>query len=163
MTNYSFFANSAQLQVNVGATECPVAALRNVSFTPRYEHAELRGIESTHRLAVAKYNLDVDVRCEYAMWDVQTDYILSSFLNGAFLTSPTAAPATDANDAGYRAKVALFNITATVYDTTRAQYMTATIYNVYFNDVPMELNENTYMQRNLTGKGESISYMYKSA
>jgi hypothetical protein len=56
----------------------------------------------------------------------------------------------------------MFNITATVYDTTRAQYMTATIYNVYFNDIPMELNENTYMQRNLTGKGESISYMYKS-
>jgi len=151
------------LQLNIGATECPVAALRNVSFTPGYEIAELRGIETTHILARAKYNYKVDVRCEYAMWDTETDYILSSFMNGAYLASPTSTTATDADTAGYRSKCALFTLTATIYDTSRAKYLTATIYNVSFPEIPMELNENSYMSRALAGTGESISYMYSSA
>ena len=163
MTNYSWFANSASLQVNIGATECPVAALRNVTFTPHYEIAELYGMESTHILGRAKYQLSVDVKCEYSMWDSQTDYILSSFLNGAYLASPTSTAATDADTAGYRAKCAVFNITATVYDTTRAKYFTATVYNVYFNDVPFELRENEFITRALAGKGESVAILYSTA
>ncbi len=97
------------------------------------------------------------------MWDTNTDYVLSSFLNGAYLAAPTAAVATDANDAGYRAKCAVFNITATVYDITRAKYVTATVYNVYFNEIPWELRENEFVSRNLSGKGESVSFLYSSA
>ena len=163
MTYYSWFANSAQLEVTIGGTICPVAALRNVTMTPHYEVAELYGMESTHRKAACKYQLSVDVKCEYAMWDSDTDYIMASFLNGAYLASPTTAVATDADTAGYRAKCALFNITATVYDTTRAKYKTATVYNVYFNEVPDELRENEYITRNLTGKGESYAVLYSTA
>lgn len=163
MTYYSWFANSAQLQINIGATVCPVAALRNVTMTPHYEVADLYGMESTHRLAAAKYQLSVDVKCEYAMWDSASDYIMASFLNGAYLASPTSAAATDADTAGYRAKCAMFNITATVYDTTRAKYKTATIYNVYFNEIPDDLRENEFITRAMTGKGESYAYLYTDA
>lgn len=163
MTNYSWFSNSAQLQITIGATICPVAALRNVTMTPHYEVADLYGMESTHRLAAAKYQLGVDVRVEYAMWDTTTDYIMASFLNGAYLASPTSTAATDADTAGYRSKCAFFNITATVYDTTRAKYKTATVYNVYFNDIPDDLAENSYVTRNMTGKGESYAYLYTDA
>jgi len=163
MTDYSWFANSAQLQVTIGGTICPVAALRNVTMTPHYEVAELYGMESTHRKAACKYQLSVDVKCEYAMWDTTTDYIMASFLNGAYLASPTSTAATDADAAGYRSKCALFNITATVYDSTRAKYKTATVYNVHFTDVPDELAENSFITRNLTGKGESYAYLYSDA
>jgi len=163
MTEYSWFANSAQLQVTIGGTVCPVAALKNVTMTPRYEVAELYGIESTHRKAACKYQLSVDVKCEYAMWDTAADFILSSFLAGGYAASPTSTAATDADAAGYRAKCALFNITATVYDSTRAKYKTATVYNVYLNEVPDELRENEFITRNLTGKGESYAYLYSDA
>lgn len=159
MTNYSWFANSASLMVTIGATNCPVGAIKGVTFTPKYEIAELYGMESTHRQAVAKYQLSVDVKCDYAMWDTDTDFILSSFLSGAYAASPTST-ATDVNTACQRAKCALFNITATVYDTTCAKYMTATIYNIYFGEIPFELRENEYITRNLTGKGESIAICY---
>lgn len=163
MANQSWFANSAQLQVTIGATAASVAALRNVRFVPRYEHAELYGIESTHRKAVCKYQYSVDVTCEYAMWDPNTDYVLSSFINGAYLAPPCdTTSATDADTACYRSKVAMFNITATIYDTTCGTTMTATAYNVYFTEVPaVDLTENGYMSRNLSGKAESFSYMYK--
>jgi hypothetical protein len=163
MSNQSWFANSAQLQVTIGATAASVAALRNVRFVPRYEHAELYGIESTHRKAVCKYQYSVDVTCEYAMWDPSTDYILSSFINGAYLAPPCdTTTATDADTACYRSKVALFTITGTVYDTSCGTTMTATAYNVYFPEVPaIDLTENGYMSRNLSGKAESFAYMYK--
>ena len=162
MASQSWFANSAQLQVMIGATACSVAALRNVRMTPRYEHAELYGIESTHRKAVAKYQYSVDVACEYAMWDPSTDYMLSSFLNGAYAAAPAdTAAATDADTACYRSKVAVFNITATLYDTTCSTTLTATAYNVYFPEMPaVDMTENGFMSRNLSGKGESFSYRY---
>lgn len=163
MTEYSWFANSAQLQVTIGGTVCPVAALKNVTMTPRYEVAELYGIESTHIKARAKYQLSVDVRCEYAMWDSASDFILSSFLNGGYAASPTSGVATDNDSAGWRSKCALFNITATVYDSTRAKYKTATVYNVHFNEISDELAEDSFITRNLTGKGESYAYSYKDA
>lgn len=162
MANQSWFANSASLTMTIGATVCSVAALKNVRFVPRYEHAELYGIESTHRRAVCKYNYSVDVTCEYAMWDPSTDYMLSSFINGAYLAPPCdTAGATDADTACYRSKVAMFNITATMYDTTCGTTMTATAYNVYFADMPaMDMSENAFMSRNLSGKAESFAYKY---
>lgn len=159
MTNYSWFANSGSMSVLIGATVCPVAALKNITFTPKFEHAELYGMESTHRQAVAKYQLSVDVKCEYAMWDTSTDFILSSFLSGSYAAAPSST-ATDVNTACARAKVALFNLVATVYDTTCAKHMTATIYNIYFPEIPWELRENEYIVRNLAGKGESIAICY---
>ena len=159
MTYYSWFSNSASAVLTIGGTVTPVAALRNVSFTPHYETAELYGIESTHRKAVAKYQLSVDCKIEFAMWDTSADYILSSLLAGAYAASPTSV-ATDVDTACARSKCALFNMTATVWDTTCAKYLTATVYNVYFNEVPWELRENEYISRNLSGKGESVSFLY---
>lgn len=160
MTNTGWFANSAQLQMVSGATIASVAALRNVRFTPKYEVAELRGIESLLRQAVAKYNYEVDVAFEFAMWDGTADIVLYSMLKGANTTQSGAAQLDDS--VGYRSKVATFNITATVYDHTRSNYFTATIYDVYFSEIPYELRENEWISRNMSGKGASMMLVYAS-
>jgi len=158
MTNYSWFANSANLTLTIGGTPIPVAALRNVSFTPHFETAELYGMESLLRQGVAKYQHSVDVKCEFAMWDTENDYVLNSVLAGGYSTTATTL------DTGCaRAKCALFNITATVYDTTCAKKLTATIYDVYFNDVPFELRENEFISRSLAGKGKLMQLTYANA
>lgn len=155
MTNYAFFANSATLSLMIGATSCPVAALKNVSFTPRYEISELYGMESTHIRARAKYALKVDVACEFAMWDTDQDYVMRSFLNGGYSSTN---PATDNDTACTRSKVALFTVSASVGDSTCSRVMWATAYNVAFPEVPFELRENEWITRGLRGVGESISY-----
>jgi hypothetical protein len=158
MTNTGWFANSAQLQMTSGATIASVAAIRNIRFTPKTEVAELRGIESGFRLAAAKYNFEVDVSFEYAMWDATSDIVLYSFMKGANTTQSGAAQFDDS--AGYRSQVATFNITATIYDHTRSNYFTATIYNVYFGEIPYELRENEWISRNMSGKGASMMLTY---
>ena len=158
MANTGWFANSAALQITSGATIANVAALRNVKFSPKFEVADLRGIESLYRLAEAKYNYEVDVSFEFAMWDASADIVLYSFLKGENITQTGAATLDDTS--GYRSQVATFNITATVYDHTNASYFTATIYNIYFNEIPYELRENEWISRNMTGKGKSMALVY---
>jgi hypothetical protein len=155
MANYAWFANSADMTVTVGATTFSVAALKNVSFTPRYEIAELYGMESTHVQARAKYALKVDVGFEYAMWDCDNDYVLGSVLNGEYSIT---TPATDDDTASLRNKCALFNVTATHYDSTRSRKITATAYNVVFPEIPYEMRENEYISRNMRGTGESVAF-----
>jgi hypothetical protein len=156
MATDSFFANSASLNMTIGATSVTVAALKNVSFTPKYEIAELYGIESTHVRARNKYQLKVDTKVEYAMWDADLDYVMYAFLGGQY-TAPTGV-ATDSDAAGLRSQCPLFNITATVYNTGRTRTITATAYNVVFAEVPFELRENEYITRNLAGSAESVSF-----
>lgn len=158
MTNTGWFANSASLTMTSGATIANVAALRNVRFTPKYEVAELRGIESLLRQAVAKYNYEVDVSFEYAMWDATADIVLYSMLKGGNTTQSGNAELD--NTASFRSKVATFNIVATVYDHNRTNYFTATIYDVYFTEIPYELRENEWISRNMSGKGASMVLSY---
>jgi hypothetical protein len=143
-----------------GATIANVAAIRNVKFTPKVETAELRGIESLYRQAVAKYNYEVDVSFEFAMWDATADIVLYSFLKGENTTQSGAAALDDT--AGYRSQVATFNITATVYDHARSNYFVATIYDVFFNEIPYELRENEWISRNMSGKGASMMLTYST-
>jgi len=155
MAMYAFFANSANLQITIGGTTATVGAIKNVSFTPRYEIAELYGMESTHIKARAKYALKVDVACEYAMWDTDYDFMLRSFLNGAYNNTN---PATDNDSACTRAKCAMFNISASVGDANCDRYIWATAYNVVFPDMTFELRENEWITRALKGTGESVSF-----
>lgn len=156
MTDLAWFANSGTLTVTIGATTFSVAALQNVSFTPKYETVPLYGMESTHRKAVARHSLSVDVKFKYAMWNPDADIILGSVLNGEYL-SPTGV-ATDADTAGLRSKLAVFNVVATQIDSTRARQVTATAYNVYFDSLPWEMTQNEWIVRDLTGVGESVAF-----
>jgi len=161
MAQDSFFANSGSLNMTIGATSVSVAALKNVAFTPKYEIAELYGMESTHVKARNKYQLKVDTKVEYAIWDPDLDYILYAFLGGEY-TAPTGV-ATDSDAAGLRSKCALFNITATVYNTSRNRTITATAYNVVFPEIPFELRENEYIVRNLGGSAEAVAFSTATA
>lgn len=160
MTNYCWFANSAALQMYNGATLVTVGAIKNVKFTPKFEIAELRGMESIKRQCVAKYNFEVDVSFEYGMWDTAADVVLWGMLQGGNVAGSTGVGTLD-DTANYRNKVATFNIVATIFDTTNAATLTATVYNVYFTEIPFELRENEYITRNMTGKGAAIAFATK--
>lgn len=155
MTAYSFFANSASLEVKAGATAVTVAALKGVTMTPRFEIVDLYGMESALRQAVVKHSMKVDVECKYAMWDPDTDNIMAAVLMGD--AQATTNPATINDTATYRNTLGLFTITATVKDTTLAKTLTATAWDVYFDSVPFEFNENEFMVRNLKGTAKSFS------
>jgi hypothetical protein len=163
MTNYCWFANSASIKMYNGgdtsATAVTVGALKNVKFSPKFEIAELRGMESIMRQCIAKYNYEVDVSFEYAMWDSTADVILFGMLAGGNVAESTGVGTID-DTAAYRNKVATFTIEATVYDTTNSATMTATAYGVYFTEIPFELRENEYISRNMSGKARSIAFGY---
>lgn len=164
MANLSWFANSASVDITVGATTNVIAALKNVSIKPHFEVTELYGVGGIHRAAAWRHTYSVDVSCEYAMWATDAEYLLSSFLAGGYLASPqTTTFATDENLEGQREKVAIFNITASVWDTSNCdRKMSATVYGVYFNDMSvMDVSENGFVTRNISGKGESVAFYYK--
>ena len=116
-------------------------------------------MESVFPQARNKHTFKVDAKCEYAMWDPAADYIMASFLNGAYSSSTTGV-----NDAaGYRASCATFDITATVYNTSLASTMTLKAISVVFPEIPMELRENEYISRNLAGTGAQFTITYGSA
>jgi hypothetical protein len=161
MTNYCWFANSASVQMYTDCgTVVNMGAIKNLKFSPKFEIAELRGMESIMRKCVAKYNYEVDVSFEYAMWDPAADLVLWSMLAGRGAANTTSAVGKIDDDAAYRNKVATFNITATIYDTTSSSTITATVYHVYFTEIPFELRENEYISRNMTGKGASVEFGY---
>jgi len=89
------------------------------------------------------------------MWDCDNDYVLGSVLNGEYSIT---TPATDDDTASLRNKCALFNVTATHYDSTRSRKITATAYNVVFPEIPYEMRENEYISRNMRGTGESVAF-----
>lgn len=159
--NVSWFANSASLGITNGATIVQVAAIRNIKFTPHFEIAELYGMESLKRQGAARHTHSVDVAIEFAMWDPTADVMLASYLQGANVAAANANT-TVLNDSGCRSKTATFHIVATLQDTACASKFVATIYDVYFNDVPMELRENEFMSRNMAGKGASVWLTYSA-
>ena len=163
MTNSAWFANSAALTVTTGATTTTLAALKNVSFNPHFDVTELYAVGGIHRVALSRSNYYVDFKCAYAMWDSSAESLLSSYLAGGYLGTPDAnSVATDENLSGQREKVATMDITITVNDSSSAKKMTATIYSCYFNDIPFEADEGQFISRNLTGKGESMSFHYSA-
>jgi hypothetical protein len=159
MVNVCWFSNSATIRRLSGGTSVPVGALKNVKFIPRFKFTELRGMETIYRHCVSKYDYEVDVEFSYAMWDSNADILLWSFLKGDNVADTTDVGTVD-DTANYRSKCALFNIEATINDTTGASTITATVYNVYFKEIPVELIENEYISRACTGKGKSISFYY---
>ena len=159
MVNACWFSNSATIRLLSGGTSVPVGALKNVKFIPRFKFTELRGMETIYRHCVSKYDYEVDVEFSYAMWDSGADLLLWSFLKGDNVADTTEVGSVD-DTANYRSKCALFNIEATVNDTTGSSTLTATVYNVYFKEIPVELIENEYISRACTGKGNAISFYY---
>ena len=159
MVNVCWFSNSATIRLLSGGTSVPVGALKNVKFIPRFKFTELRGMETIYRHCVSKYDYEVDVEFSYAMWDSGADLLLWSFLKGDNVADTTEVGSVD-DTANYRSKCALFNIEATVNDTTGSSTLTATVYNVYFKEIPVELIENEYISRACTGKGNAISFYY---
>jgi hypothetical protein len=161
--NTSWFANSAALVViplnSAGApqTAVTVGVLKGVEMTPKFEIAELYGMESIKRRAVQRYNMKVDVSCKFAMWDPTADTIGWSILNGSYLATAT----TGVNDgSGQRNQVAMFTIVATVKDTANLNSMTLTATNVYFDSLPLSLTENEFIVRDLKGTASDITVVY---
>lgn len=147
MVAKGWFANSAAISLN-GAT---VGALRNVKMTPQNEVTDIYGLGSILREKAVRHTFSVDVGVEFAMWDSSADDILEGFIAGS--TSGDGSTA-DNNTVG------LFTIIATIKSHDGSNTMTMTASSVYFSNISVEVRENEWISRNLTGKGKTLTIAY---
>jgi hypothetical protein len=147
MTAKGWFANSASISLN-GAT---VGALRHVRMTPKAELEEIYGMGTILREKAVKFNFGVDVSVEYAMWDSSSDDLMNGFLAGATTGSGSV---TDTIDCGE------FTISAQVKNSNNTSTMTITASGVVFSEITVELKENEWMSRNISGKGSNFTIAY---
>lgn len=160
----AFFANYGSMTLTVASEdgtnpEVEIAALKNVSITPKYETVTLFGMERVTRAAVAKHSLAVDVALEVAMWNPDLDYILRGVLLGrvASVASDNKITRTNINNPAFKNKVARFTISMEMIDTDKSRKVIVTASDVYFESVPYEMKENEFISRNLSGTGKSVS------
>jgi len=156
----AFFANYGSMTLviadDLGAdsTEVEVAALKGITITPKFEHVTLFGMERVTRAAVAKHSLAVDVSVEVAMWNPDSDIILQGVLLGHETDDDITED--NMNNVNWKNKVARFNITMAMLDTDGEKTVTLKAEDVYFESVPYEMKENTFISRSLSGTGTSI-------
>lgn len=157
----AFFADYGTMTLTVASdngtkAEVPVAAIKGVSITPKYEHVSLFGMERVTRAAVAKHSLTVDVSMEVAMWDPDNDIVLQGVMLGHFATG---SPITEdnINDPAWKNKVARFQITSEMIDTDAERKVVLVASDVYFESVPYEMKEHEFISRSLSGTGKSVS------
>lgn len=160
MAVLSWFANSAELTISSGGSDVPVGVLKEVTFTPQFEHVPLYGLGSVKRQAIAKHTFKVGIKAKYAMWDPEADYIAWSVLKG---TNTTDEQTGVDDSAQYRSSVATFSISAVLYDSKRTKKVTVTTTGVYFTSIPFGLTENEWVVRELEGEGSDFTMVYGSA
>lgn len=146
MGNVAWFANNAQLNMTSIGT---VAALKGITLEPKYELVDLYGMEDLRRAAVARHSLKVSISVKYAKWDAANDTIFNSVIGTDFTSASKNVPA-------------MFNLTATFGSIPAStgetiQWMTATVSDIVFEGVPMNMNENEFIVRELSGTGSMLT------
>jgi hypothetical protein len=138
MAAVSWFANSANLTL----TGVTIAALKGVTIEPKYEMVELFGMEDTERAAIARHSLKVPITVKYAKWDASADTLFTSVIGVAGTST-----ATNRNIAP------VFTMTASFRSSDGSQYQTYTVTDVVFDGVPINMSENEFVTRDLSGTG----------
>jgi len=152
-TAKTYFANRATLTVNDGSTDHVLAALHGVEITPHWEHIEEYAMDSILREDVARVKAKVDVKIKYAKFNpIVTEWWQMQVLAG----SNTGADGTMADTNN----VATFAVTGLVTDglASGAQKLQAAVAGVYFESLPLVLQENQFIQHDLSGVGRTIVF-----
>lgn len=146
----AWFANSAKISVrDPDGNPLVLGALRGVTVEPKYELVELYGMEDLRRAGVARHSMKVAVTVKYAKWDAGADTIFNQVIGSDFTGASKNVPG-------------MFNITATfrsIPATTgeSIQYQTWEISDVVFEGVPINMQENEFMTRDLSGSGKRVT------
>lgn len=141
-TAVSWFANSAQLTL----TGVTIAALKGVTVEPKYELVELYGMEDTERAAVARHSLKVAVTVKYAKWDATADTLFNQVV-GVAGTSTSAT----------RNIAPVFTMTASFKSSDGSQFQKYTVTDVVFDGIPVNMSENEFITRELSGTGAMVT------
>lgn len=142
MANVAWFANNASLNMTGIGT---VAALKGVTIEPKYETAELYGMEDLRVAARARHSLKVAVSVKYAKWDATNDTVFNTVIGTDFDSATKNIPAMFTMTATFR------SMPATAGETQQTQVYT--ISDIIFEGVPINMNENEFIVRELSGTG----------
>jgi hypothetical protein len=145
----AWFANSAVITVTGNAGALTVGALKGVTVEPKYELVELYGMEDLRRAGVARHSMKVAVTVKYAKWDAGADTIFNEVIGTDFTGASKNVPAM------FQITAAFKSIPATAGETIQSQ--TFTVSDVVFDGVPINLQENEFMTRDLSGTGKRVT------
>lgn len=146
----AWFANSAAITVtDPNGVNLIVGALRGVTVEPKYELVELYGMEDLRRRGVARHSLKVAVTVKYAMWDASSDTIFNTVIGTDFTGDSKNVPPM------FQISAVFKSIPATAGEAI--QTATYTVSDVVFEGVPININENEFMTRDLSGTGKNAS------
>lgn len=120
-----------------------VAALQGITIEPKFELVKLYGMEDLRRAAIARHSLDVAITVKYAKWDASNDTIFNDVIGSDFTSISKNLPA-------------MFTLTATFASmkttaTDTVQYQEYTVSDIVFEGVPINMNPNEFIIRELTG------------
>lgn len=157
MSTTTFFGNMARLSV-VSYDGTPItnvlSVLRGLECNISWEVAELYGTDSILRVDEAKYGLKVEVKIKYSKWDpgITTDW-LTNLLNPVSGGAGGGGTVADVNQT-YIDK-AMFTILG-----TNGEYLYIECDRVYWDNFPINLAENDFVIRDLTGHAQTAIVTY---
>ena len=149
MVAVAWFANNASLDFkDKDGTSLTIAALQGITVEPKYEMVELYGMEDLRRASVARHSLKVNVTVKYAKWDAAADTIFNQVVGSDF-TSATK------NVAPMFSLVASFkSLPASAGENQQTQ--TYTVSDIVFDGVPINMNQNEFITREMSGTGRMV-------
>jgi hypothetical protein len=154
--NSTFFANKGVITV-AGTSGSPssvtLAVVKDCEVNITAEHVPLYGWGSVMRQAVARHTLRVGVKIAFCKFSPAVSGSGASPWFPFWIINPTTGDGTTADT--NTAKV--FTVTMN-FTNESGENLLATISNVYFQNFPLKLTENTWMRVDLDGEGSGVTF-----
>ena len=149
MVAVAWFANNASLDFkDKNGTSLTIAALQGITVEPKYEMVELYGMEDLRRAAVARHSLKVNVTVKYAKWDAAADTIFNQVVGSDFTSATKNVPPMFSLTESFK------SLPASAGETQQTQ--TYTVSDIVFDGVPINMNQNEFITREMSGTGRMV-------
>ena len=150
MVAVAWFANNASLDFkDKDNTSLTIAALQGITVEPKYEMVELYGMEDLRRASVARHSLKVNVTVKYAKWDAAADTIFNQVVGSDFTSATKNVPPMFSLTATFK------SLPASAGETQQTQ--TYTVTDIVFDGVPINMNQNEFITREMSGTGRMVT------
>jgi len=146
----AWFANNASLDFkDKDGASLTIAALQGITVEPKYEMVELYGMEDLRRASVARHSLKVNVTVKYAKWDASADTIFNQVVGSDFTSATKNVPPMFSLVASFQ------SLPASAAETQQSQ--TYTVSDIVFDGVPINMNQNEFITREMSGTGRMVT------
>jgi hypothetical protein len=145
----AWFANNASLDFkDKDGASLTIAALQGITVEPKYEMVELYGMEDLRRASVARHSLKVNVTVKYAKWDAAADTLFNQVVGSDFTSASKNIPPMFSLVAAFK------SLPASAGESQQTQ--TYTVSDIVFDGVPINMNQNEFITREMSGTGRMV-------